>query len=146
MFLLISNRTRRTSRSLQFVYPDCPEHSSLIGPDPEIWVKNPGSGKFMRSEKILDSLPQVPVRTGHPSIHEKTETGCDHKAVENFHFGSLSPALAFAQDRTLDPGWAGGLRLPRVGHSVGRCPGPAGHIPKATVRDGRRGARAPPTG
>lgn len=112
------------------MYPDRPKHSSLTGPDPETWVKNPEPGKFMSSEKILGSLPQVPVRTGHPSIHEKTETGCDHKAVENFHFGSPSPALAFSQDRTLDPGWAGGRRLPRVGHSQGGVQVPVVTFPR----------------
>lgn len=73
MFLLISNRTRRTSRGLQLVFPDCPKHSSLTGPGPEIWVKNLESGKFMSSEKILGSLPQVPVLPGHATIHEKTD-------------------------------------------------------------------------
>jgi hypothetical protein len=91
----------------------------------------------MSSEKILGALPQVSQLRGCSSIQEKnktkqkTENGSNQESSRELSFWESLLHPCPWQDRTLEPYWAGELGLPRVGHSAGRCPGPAGHSPKA---------------
>lgn len=126
MVVLILIWYGHTSSSLQSVYP-----LSCVS-----WPRDLGekslAGKFMSSEKILGALPQVSQLRGCSSIQEKTpENRSNQESNREFSFWESLPRPCPWQDRTLEPGWAGKLGLPRVGHSAGRCPGPAGHNPKA---------------
>lgn len=85
----------------------------------------------MSAEKILGALPRVSQLRGCSSIQEKTETGSSQESSRELSFWESLPRPCPWQDRTLEPGWAGKLGLPHVSHSAGRCPGPAGHSPKA---------------
>lgn len=115
MVVLIFIRYSHTSSGLPSVYP-------LSSTGPEIWVKNPESREFMSSERILGPLPEMSLLRGCCSSIQESRRKLSWESL---------PRPCPWRDRTLEPGWAGELGLPRVGHSAGRCPGPAGHSPKA---------------
>lgn len=62
----------------------------------------------------------------HSVCSQGTRRPREHRAGSD---GTAALALALAQHGTLDPSWAGGLGLPRVGHSAGRCPRPQAQRP-----------------